>query len=331
MTTIFGGFDGDASVDKAFKFDAKIENKNGFDFLKLTLQPDAKVITNQKSFAYMDGGIKIESTVSTEGSTWLDTASSFLSGQSVFKNQVSNPTKKSLKYVLSPTLQGAIVQLTVKYGESYRFRNGSFMACTPNLAVSGTNEAKITNFDGTQSVGGAYVILRNSDKEKKDGHVWISSTGAIEKHEVILGNADSTPLYMVEGCFLGMMTGLLSGNEKEGTFDDYWSDYVTEGTANEGWFSNMGTGIGYLIQIKDKVTPPKRKGPVKVTVYTQSLSPIGLNDRIRKISSQQVQNNNTQQASKPAEIGFSWGKKGGMDSATEKYLKYKAKYLALKK
>jgi uncharacterized protein (AIM24 family) len=113
---------------------ANIQNLNGFDVLKFEIQPGASVITNQETMSYMDGGL---STMATTGSTGLFGALfRGIAGASVLQNQVQNTTMRPLTMVLSPLLQGSIVQVNIAAGETWRFADRAFLACTPNLAVS---------------------------------------------------------------------------------------------------------------------------------------------------------------------------------------------------
>jgi len=302
------------SINPSFKVEANVVNSNGYDTVKFFILPGGELITNQSTMSYMDGGLETRATTGTSSSTWFSTITRGLTGQSILQNQIINPTSNKLKIVLSPLLQGSIAQINIQPGQTWKFREGSFMACTSNLAVGGD-----INFFGNLGMmiagqSGMYVEIIN--KSNIVGTIWISSNGAIEKHEVEVGTGTTTPLYINAGCFLGMISNDSTKNI------NYWKDYITEGMVNDSIFSSMFTSVGVLLKVKDTI-PPKRPGPIKIEVLTQSLNPANLDNKIRQIAQSVVE-----QATRFNNNNNTFTIKGGSDR--EKYLKYKSKYLALK-
>jgi hypothetical protein len=111
------------------------------------------------------------------------------------------------------------------------------------------------------------------------GTVWVSSFGAVEKHEINMGTGSTVPLFINNGCFLGML-------DNDGVIN-FWKDYVSVGTAN-GFLSAMFTQLGWMMKIQD-TNPPRRAGPVKVTVLTQTLNPQNLEKYIANIAKKTVE------------------------------------------
>ena len=114
---------------------AEIVSLGGYDTLQFKMAPASSVITNQETMSYMDGGLSTSATLGSGG-----IFGSFfrgITGASVLQNAVSNPTSNTLRMVLSPLIQGSIVQIDIAPGETWRFADKSFMACTPNMNVSG--------------------------------------------------------------------------------------------------------------------------------------------------------------------------------------------------
>lgn len=247
---------------------AKIQNLNGFDTLKFELQPGTSVITNQETMSYMDGGL---TTTATTGKTgFFGALFRGVAGASVLQNQVQNATQRTLSIVLSPLLHGSIVQINVKPGETWRLADRCFLACTPNLAVSG-NLNIFSNFRMLfVSENLTYVTVTATDGP---GVVWVSAHGACESHTVEIGTASSSPFYINNGCFLGML------DSANGI--DYYKDYVRVGLPS-GLFQSMFTQLGFVMKIQDTV-PPLRPGPVNVIVLTQSLNPHNLEKFISNI------------------------------------------------
>jgi len=249
---------------------AEVVNSNGYDILRFNMAPTASVITNQDTVSYMDGGLSTGATTGTGGLF----AAFFrgIAGSSVLQNSVVNPTSNTLKMVLSPMLQGSIIQVDIQAGETWRFADKAFIAATPNLAVSG-NINIFSNFR-MMFVGENLTYTTVSASQGTAGTVWVSSYGAIEKHEINMGTGSTVPLFINNGCFLGML-------DNDGAIN-FWNDYVSVGTAN-GFFSAMFTQLGWMMKIQD-TTPPRRPGPVKVTVLTQSLNPHNLEKYIANIA-----------------------------------------------
>jgi uncharacterized protein (AIM24 family) len=183
--------------------------------------------------------------------------------------------------VLSPLTQGSVVQIDVKPGETWRFADKSFIACTPNLNVSG-NINIFSNFR-MMFVGENLTYTTVSADQGSAGSIWISCYGAVEKHEINMGSGSSVPLFINNGCFLGMIDHDASHN--------YWENYVSVGTAN-GLFSAMFTQLGWVMKIQD--TTPSR-GAAKCLVLTQSLNPHNLEKYIASIAQTVVEKNKTPQ------------------------------------
>jgi uncharacterized protein (AIM24 family) len=258
---------------------AVIENHGGFDILKFNMAPGASVITNQETLSYMDGGLSTNATTGTSGV--FGAMFRGIAGASVLQNAVVNPTQNTLKMVLSPLTQGSVVQIDIKPGETWRLADKSFIACTPNLNVSG-NINIFSNFR-MMFVGENLTYTTISADQGSAGSVWISCYGAVEKHEINMGSGSSVPLFINNGCFLGMIDHDPTHN--------YWENYVSVGTAN-GLFNAMFTQLGWVMKIQDS-TPSR--GPAKCLVLTQSLNPHNLEKYIANIAQKVVEQSKTRQ------------------------------------
>jgi uncharacterized protein (AIM24 family) len=258
---------------------ANIENHGGFDILKFNISPGASVITNQETLSYMDGGL---STTATMGSGGIfDAIFRGITGASTLQNAVVNPTQNILKMVLSPLIQGSVVQVDIKPGETWRFADKSFIACTPNMNVGG-NINIFSNFR-MMFVGENLTYTTVSANQGTAGSVWISAYGAVEKHEINMGTGSTVPLFINNGCFLGMIESDQSRN--------FWHDYVSVGTAS-GLFNAMFTQLGWIMKIQESI--PSR-GPAKCVVLTQSLNPHNFEKYIASIAQKVVEQNKSSQ------------------------------------
>jgi len=272
---------------------AEIVNLNGYDVLKFKIAPQASVITNQETLSYMDGGLVTGATMGS-GSIFSALFRS-ISGASFLQNSVSNPTQNTLKMTLSPRLQGSLTRIDIQPGETWRVADGSFVAATSNLQISG-NINIFSNFR-MMFVGENLTYTTATAHQGSPGSLWISSYGGIEKHEIDMGTGSTVPLFINNGCFLSML-------DNNGAVN-FWNDYVSVGTAN-GLFSAMFTQLGWVMKIQDTV-PPRRPGPLKLTVLTQSLNPHNLEKYIANIAQKVVERSRQTQSASFLQSGVGAG------------------------
>lgn len=266
---------------------AAIVNKGGYDILKFSLKPGANLITNQETMAYMDGGLTTNAQIGT--SFWGAVARS-LSGASALQNAIANPTQNELDIYLSPFLQGSIVQIDVKAGETWRFADKAFMACTSNLTVSGD----VNIFNNFRLLfAGQNAIYTTVTAAQNDGIVWVSAYGGTDVHQIPMGTGSTVPLFINHGCFLGMLSRSPSV--------DFWQDYIRVGTAG-GFFNSIFTNVGFIMKVQDK-NPPIRPGPLTCLVLTQSLNRHHLDNYIRKIAERVAEQYMSRSGSQGSSVG----------------------------
>jgi len=259
---------------------ASIVNKNGFDTLECKLEPGASIITNQDTLCYMEGGIETKATTGSSGLGGMFRRA--ISGSSFFQNAVINNANTTRKIVLSPLLQGSIAEIVIQPGEMWRFADKTFLACSPNLQVSG-NLNIFRNFRMSFVNGNlTYVTVTATNTV---GVVWVTGYGGVEKHEIKMGE-NSIPLLINNGCFLGMLS-------TKGDID-YWKDYTTISVPG-GVFTAFMTNIGFVMKIGDS-TPPKRSNPITCILYTQTLNPRNLEEYVDKIARKEVESASTRTA-----------------------------------
>jgi uncharacterized protein (AIM24 family) len=260
---------------------AIIENKGGFDILKFNMAPGSSIVTNQETLSYMDGGLSTQATTGSSGI--FGALFRGVTGASFLQNIVVNSTQNILKMVLSPLVQGSVVQVDIKPGETWRFADKSFMACTPNMSVSG-NLNIFSNFR-MMFIGENLTYTTVSANQGTAGSVWVSCYGAVEKHEINMGSGSTVPLFINNGCFLGML-------DNDGAHN-YWNEYVSVGTAN-GLFNAMFTQLGWVMKIQES-NPPR--GVAKCVVLTQSMNPHNFEKYIANIAQKVVEQNKTTHSS----------------------------------
>jgi uncharacterized protein (AIM24 family) len=241
----------------------------------------------------MDGGLVTGATMGS-GSIFSALFRS-ISGASFLQNSVSNPTQNTLKLTLSPRLQGSLTRIDIQPGETWRVADGSFVAATSNLQISG-NINIFSNFR-MMFVGENLTYTTATAHQGSPGSLWISSYGGIERHEIDMGTGSTVPLFINNGCFLSML-------DNNGAVN-FWNDYVSVGTAN-GLFSAMFTQLGWVMKIQDTV-PPRRPGPLKLTVLTQSLNPHNLEKYIANIAQKVVERSRQTQSASFLQSGVGAG------------------------
>lgn len=292
MSTVFG-VGGAVSVEESeaehagqfANLGAEIENKGGYDILKFKIEPGASLTTNQESMAFMDGGLIMKATMGQGG-----IGSAILrgfTGTSAMQTEMTNPTQTALRLYLSPFMQGSIVEVKIAAGETWNFADKSFLACTPNLKVSG-NLNVFRNFKLLFAGGNLSYVSISAPAD--DGIAWIYAYGSSETHEIEMGA--SPPLFINHGCFLGM--------KSEAGGVNYWSDYVKVGTSN-GLLQAIFTDTGFVMKISDTV-PPKRPG-VKCVVMTQSLNRAHFEKYINNIAKTEAQSVMASQSSSDGSSG----------------------------
>jgi uncharacterized protein (AIM24 family) len=268
---------------------AAVISRNGFDVLECTLQPGASLLTNQDTMCHMEGGIDTKVTSGSAGVGGMFRRA--MTGSSFFQNSVINSTGTPRKIVLSPLMQGSIVEIILQPGESWRFADKTFLACSPNLQVSG-NLNIFRNFLTSLVTGNMTYVTVTATTDV--GIVWVSGYGGVEKHEVHMG-VNSVPLLINNGCFLGMLS------TKENV--DYFKDYAHISTPG-GFFSAFMTNIGFVMKIGEpNPAAPVRPGEIVCTVYTQSLNPHTFEKYIRGIAEDVVSSHSSHSAA-PARTSF---------------------------
>ena len=246
-------------------FDSEVLRQGKSDILKVTIQPGGSLIINQDSMAYMDDGLQMKVTLGNAG-----VSGAFMrgvTGSSAIQTNVTNPTQIPLKIFVGPTLQSSIAEIKLKQGDSWNFADKTFIACSPNLKVSGSgglNNIKLM-------FAGANATYVNVSSPVGDGIVWISAYGGYEVHKIRMGVDPG--LMINHGCFLGML--------KSSQGIDYWSDYVKVGSTN-GMLQAMMTDTGLVMKIKDTV-PSKRQGAICL-VLTQRLNQSHFEEYVHGIS-----------------------------------------------
>ena len=287
-------------------YDSQIKHLNGFDILKISLKPKQIIVSQFPNVAYMDGNLDIKGTTDS-GSEKTGFFASIgnaiaraITGSNIILHEISNNTEKNLNITFTPLLHGSVTKIDINPKESWKFRDGSFIACTPNLKVTGN--INIFSNIGLFITGQDLTYTEIISTDNNIGSVWISSHGAVETHEIEVGmNSISNGLFINHGCFLGMKTKIMENN----TMTDLWNNYVqVERPNTSGWMISISY---FLMKIKDN-TNVKRDNKIKCHVLTQSLNPNNMDNYIENIAKSVCK------------------KHCNGNKFHDKYMKYKSKY-----
>jgi uncharacterized protein (AIM24 family) len=249
----------------------EIEIINGYNRLNFNLESNTSIIIEPTALNCMDGKLILEPTLFSN-SNFFSSIKRSIAGQSFISSQITNKTNDKLKISLSPVLLGTINKIEILPNQIWRFSPSSFIACTNNILVSG-NLNIFSNFKAVIS-GQNILYIEISSVDGKPGIVWISSHGAIQKHEVKMGQ-NSEKLLINDGVFVGMLS------EDKNKNINYWDNYVNIGSAN-GFFKGLLTNTALLMSIYDK--KQVIKDDITCIVYTQSLNIRNLNNYIHSIA-----------------------------------------------
>lgn len=248
----------------------EIETINGYNRLNFNLEPNVSIILEPNSLIHMDGKLTLEPTSFSNGGFFAGLKRS-LTGQSFINTQITNKTNDKLRIALCPVLLGTINKIEIQPNEVWKFTPSSFIACTNNILVSG-NLNIFGNFKALLA-GQNILYTEVSTQDGKPGTIWISSYGAIEKHEIQMGK-NSEKLLINDGVFLGILS------EDKNKKLNYWDRYVHVGSAN-GFLNGLLTKTALMLKIEDRTKNGDED--TKCIVYTQSLNIGNLNRHIESI------------------------------------------------
>lgn len=261
-----------------------ITSVNGYDVLTFDLSPNSSIIIEPSTMIHMDGKLVVEPTLVSKNNSFFSKMFHGLkrgiTGSSFFDSQISNHTNNELKISLGSVLQGGINKIEILPNQVWRFTPSSFIACTSNLLISGN----LNIFSNLKAALGGQSILYTeiTSTDDKPGFVWISSYGAIQKHEINMGEK-SESLFINDGCFLGMLA------EDKTKKINYWDSFVNVGSAN-GFLKGLLTNTALLLKIQDNKLSSSNNDKTCI-VYTQTLNMRNLNNHIALIAQQSVNTN----------------------------------------
>lgn len=202
--------------------------------IEFYLEPNTSIITLPGSLLYMRGNVqKGEVKVNSSSFTRLFTGETFTlvsyKGLDIHTNQrESNTTSNRIKgsskggYItLGLPIPGDIVCIEVKQGSKLKFMKNSFLACTPNLNITGRFEMKQFIPVGTDFEP-FLGHVHHKENSNQTGYVWLSTYGVFEKIDLVRGDeiiidngmflaCDESYPYKVSRLGQSMFGGIISG------------------------------------------------------------------------------------------------------------------------
>ena len=226
-------------------YDYKIVGGPAFAEVVVSLKPGQAIVADGGALQYWKGPVEPGSLK----------ASGFFgrlfSGESVFTTQYSVPSDASATGTIAfaSPWPGDAVCLELKPGEEWKLSRGAFIACSPNVSISGK-----LNWRGVFEVGQdeGFVLPKATcdPKSSANGFVFVAGYGGIQKHVVAAGDT----LMVNNGLFMA------APGEVNYEIRRLGKNLLTS------FFGAEGLGMGFT-------------GPC--TVYTQSRN---LNDLIAEIA-----------------------------------------------
>ena len=249
----------------AAELQATILDQASTQVLKFLIPPGGSLITDQNTLAYMSGHLKTEASTGT--GLW-NALKRGITGESFLSNVVTNPSQETAELVLAPSLAGAITEITIQPGTTWRLYPGSFMAATPNVKMTGS--LRMYESFRLISLAGDTIFYTSVEVPagEEPGRVWIYGFGGIEEKTI---TPTSTPYILNNGTFLAMPHKTTQGN--------LWDAYVSVGTPGSLMESFL-TQIGFVMKIQAK---EGQTGP-SFPLYTQTLNIENLKHFVRGIA-----------------------------------------------
>lgn len=176
---------GDAPPPDAM-YDAKLLGDSSSRYVVFKLKQNQAVCADSASLIYMKdgityGSIKIGKDNESMTSAMLGFFGRKLSGETGFIQQYDGPGTVAL----GSSLPGDVTMFAVNPGDTYYLSRGAFIACSPNIRVSGG-----LNLIGILGIGQEEgFVLPTVTTDNSIGYIWIGAYGTFERHEIPQGQS----------------------------------------------------------------------------------------------------------------------------------------------
>jgi len=161
-----------------------VHGDKSFSTVEFDLKPGQVIVSNGGNMNYMREGIdKGDLSDSGDGGFWSGVGRMF-SGQIAFLVKYTGLHSPNRLITFSSSLPGNIMHMKIKPGQELVLNRGSFIACSPNVKISGK-----LNWRGFLGVGQqeGVVLPRLTCIGEREGRVWIGAFGHFKKHELKSG------------------------------------------------------------------------------------------------------------------------------------------------
>lgn len=214
------------------EYSYRVHADKSFAVVEFDLKPGQTIVSNGGSMNYMREGVdRGELSDSGGGGFWSGLGRLF-SGQSAFLVRYTGLDKPNRFVTFSSTIPGSVMPLKIKPGQEILINRGSFIACSPNVNISG--KLNWRGFLGIgQDEGG--VLPKLTLTGKQEGIVWLGAFGHFQKHEL----KKDQSLLVDNGLFLA---SIASENKDEPiyTLENLGKSIVSTALGGEGIGMNFG-------------------------------------------------------------------------------------------
>ena len=245
----------------------KIEGGSGFESVKITLNPNQKIIANGGTMNYMSSGIVDTVQAVNNNQSLLNGFKKIVgrafTGSSIFYNIYENTSSESQFVSFSSNIPGNIGTFIVPKDRELYIVSDSYICNTDNLSISGS-----TKFGGILLGYGLFFInVKLKDNQTNNGIVWVSSYGDLIEYnlkpgkKIIVNNG----VFVAFDSSIDIQTRVVKGKNTTSTIKSF-----------------LFSGEGLISEMTNNTDSDK-------SIFLQSRSRIFYNDYIKSICSSEIE------------------------------------------
>ena len=245
----------------------KIEGGSGFESVKITLNPNQKIIANGGTMNYMSSGIVDTVQAVNHNQSFLNGFKKIVgrafTGSSIFYNIYENTSNESQFVSFSSNIPGNIGTFIVPKDRELNIVSDSYICNTDNLSISGS-----AKFGGILLGYGLFFInVKLKDNQANNGIVWVSSYGDLIEYnlkpgkKIIVNNG----VFVAFDSLIDIQTRVVKGKNTFSTVKSF-----------------LFSGEGLISEMTNNTDSDK-------SIFLQSRSRIFYNDYIKSICSSEIE------------------------------------------
>jgi uncharacterized protein (TIGR00266 family) len=214
---------------------SEVKGTDGSQYVKFKLKENESIISATGAMIYMNSSVN-KAELSFDGIT--DAAKKLLAGESIVYQKYTGNNLQNGVISLGKNFINSVIVIKIMNGEEYRISRHSFLACTDNIKISFTTQAK-----GILGIGQeeGFFLPAAACISGEYGYIWLSAYGSFEKLDISAGD-----YYIVDnGMFLACHNSIQYSLEKIGK--TYFSSFL----GGEGFGMKFAGPCSIYIQTKN--------------------------------------------------------------------------------